>query len=249
MAKQRHLKNAPITEALIDIHVAPQPGLTFDLLKESITAADFGYYEKSPIATGQFEFKVTSDGQQPETTARSAQIGLRMHSHDEKFVAQCRLSGFTLSRMQPYDGWENLIEESKRLWAIYSERLSPARVLRLATRFINNLQLPMQMGDSYKTYLHKLVDVPDGAPQAVASFFQRFELVDVENTSHVNLTIALRESPPSPPVPVILDVDAFRLVDLSPTDSQLWEVLEHLRKLKNETFFGALTEKAAELYE
>jgi uncharacterized protein (TIGR04255 family) len=249
MAKQRHLTNAPITEALIDIHIAPQPGLTFDLLKESITAADSGYYEKGPIATVQFELKPTSDGQQPESTAHSAQVGLRMHSPDEKFVAQCRLSGFTLSRMQPYDDWENLVEESKRLWAIYRERLSPARVIRLATRFINNLQLPMQMGDSYQTYLHKLVDVPDGAPQAVASFFQRFELVDVESTSHVNLTIALRGSPPSPPVPVILDVDAFKLVDLSPADNQLWEILEHLRSLKNETFFGAITEKAAELYE
>jgi uncharacterized protein (TIGR04255 family) len=163
MAKQRHLTNAPIIEALIDIHVAPQPGLTFDLLKESITAADSGYYEKGPIATVQFDLKPTSDGQQPETTARSAQIGLRMHSHDEKFVAQCRPSGFTLSRLHPYDDWENLVEESKRLWAIYSERLLPARVIRIATRFINNLQLPMQTGDSYQTYLNKLVGVLDRA--------------------------------------------------------------------------------------
>lgn len=249
MAKQRHLEHAPITEALIDIHVAPKAELTFDLLKEAITAADFGYYEKSPIAKGRFELKLTSDGQQPETMAHSAQIGLRMHSLDERYVAQCRLSGFTLSRMQPYEDWAKLVEESKRLWAIYSERLSPRRVIRVATRYINDLQLPMEPGDSYQTYLHKLVDVPDGAPQAVASFFQRFELVDVESKSRVNLTIALRESPPNSPIAVILDVDAFQFVDLSPADNQLWEILEHLRNLKNETFFGAITEKAAELYE
>jgi len=172
-----------------------------------------------------------------------------MHSLDDKFVVQFRLRGFTLSRMQPYENWETLVQESKRLWEIYTERLAPVRVIRLATRFINNLQLPMNPGDSYQTFLRKLVDIPDGAPQAVASFFQRFELVDIQSASRVNLTIALEERLPLRPIPVMLDVDSFRLVDLSPGENGLWEILEHLRILKNETFFSTITEKAAELYE
>ena len=82
MARQRHLRNAPITEALIDIQVAPREGLTFARLRNAIGALDFGYYVKNPISQGMFSFTLASDGQ-PSTAAESAQIGLRLHSADE----------------------------------------------------------------------------------------------------------------------------------------------------------------------
>ena len=249
MARQRHLPHAPIAEALIDIQVTPRDGLTFTGLQESISAPEFGYYVKNPISEGTFGFMLTSAGTQPQTTAQAAQIGLRMHSHDEKYVVQCRLSGFTLSRLPPYEEWPNLIGEARRVWAVYTERLVPKRVTRVATRFINNLQLPMGEGGSYQEYLHKLVDVPDEAPQAVASFFQRFQLIDVPSDSHVILTLALDNTPPGGRVPVILDVDAFRVTDLALSSPDLWDFLEKLRELKNRCFFGTITEATAGLYE
>jgi len=48
---------------------------------------------------------------------------------------------------------------------------------------------------------------------------------------------------------VILDVDAFTSTNLDPTDRELWTTLERLRELKNRSFFGTITERAAELYE
>ena len=249
MARQRYLRHAPITEALIDIQVLPRDGLTFTGLQDSISAPEFGYYVKNPISEGTFGFMLTSDGKQPQTIAQAAQTGLRLHSHDEKYVVQCRLSGFTLSRLPPYDEWSNLIAEAKRVWAVYAERLLPKRVTRVATRFINNLQLLMDRGESYQKYLHKLVDVPDEAPQAVASFFQRFDLVDVASDSHVILTLALENTLAEGRVPVILDVDAFRVTDLELSSPDLWNILERLRELKNQCFFGAITEATAELYE
>lgn len=249
MAKQRHLPRAPITEALIDIQVAPRDGLTFTRLQDSISAQEFGYYVKNPISEGTFGFTLTSDGTQPQTTAQAAQTGLRLHSQDEKYVVQCRLSGFTLSRLPPYEEWPNLIREAKRVWAVYTERLVPKRVTRVATRFINNLQLPMRHEGSYQEYLHKLVDVPDGAPQAVASFFQRFHLIDVASDSHVILTLALERTSVKERVPVILDIDAFRVKDLELSSPDLWDILEKLRELKNRCFFGTITEETAGLYE
>ncbi|MGH8646161.1 MAG: TIGR04255 family protein [Gammaproteobacteria bacterium] len=249
MARQRHLPHAPITEALIDIHVEPRLDITFAGLQQTIATPEFGYYVKNPISQGTFAFKLTSAGEQPQTTAESSQIGLRLHSHDEKYVAQCRLTGFTLSRLPPYEEWSNLIRETKRVWEIYTERLAPVRVTRVATRFINNLQLPMNLGGSFQEYLHKFVDVPSEVPQAVASFLQRFQLVDVQSNALVNLTLALESTPALGPAPVVLDVDAFIVKDLNPWDEELWAILEHLRALKNQCFFGSLTERAAELYE
>ena len=251
MAKQRYLSNAPITEALIDIQVTPRAGLTFADLKDAVDASKFAYYVKSPISEGVFGFTLDLEAQRSETTASSAHVGLRLHSLDEKYVAQCRLAGFTLSRLPPYEDWNKLVNELRRVWAIYAERMAPIRVTRLATRFINNLRLPLQPGESYQKYLNKLVEVPDGAPQAVASFFQRFHLIDVESGAGVNLTLALGTIPSSGVghAPVILDVDAFSGTDLAPDDPRIWETLDRLRALKNRTFFGSITEPAAELYQ
>ncbi len=247
MAKQRHLLHAPITEALIDIQVTPREGLTFTDLKSAIDVLDYGYYVKNPISEGTFAFKLAPDGQ-PRTAAESAQVGLRLHSTDEKYVAQFRLAGFTLSRLQPYEEWGNLLGEAQRLWSIYVERLAPTRVMRIATRYINNLRLPLKTGTSFQTYVQKLVDVPDEAPQSVEAFFQRFHLVDSASGAKVILTLALEGMPAGGGAPVILDVDAFIAANLSPADRELWTILERLRELKNRSFFGTITEQAAELY-
>jgi uncharacterized protein (TIGR04255 family) len=246
MARQRHLRNAPITEALIDIQVTPREELTFAQLRSAIDAQDFGYYVKNPISV--VSFTVASDGQ-PPTAAQSAQVGLRLHSADEKYVAQFRLAGFTLSRLPPYETWENLLEEAERLWAIYVRCSAPTQVVRVATRFINNLQLPLDPGASFQIYVNKLVDVPDEAPQAVEAFFQRFRLVDAASGARLILTLALDGMSAGGPAPVILDVDAFIAVKKDPMNGEIWTVLQHLRELKNRSFFGAITEQAAELYE
>lgn len=248
MAKPRHLAHAPITEALIDIQVE-QRGLSFAALQKSFVNLDFGYYIKGSIAHGTFGFRLKDDGQQPETMAESTQIGLRLHSDDEKYVAQCRVNGFTLSRLPPYENWHALVREMKKLWSIYIDRTKPVRVVRVATRFINNLQLPFGYGESFQNYLEKFADVPEEAPQALASFFQRFQLRDVSNTKLVNLTLALESASPNLPVPVILDIEAFSHKELDTDGEELWIILEDLRNLKNQCFFGTLTKRALELYE
>lgn len=249
MARQRHLRNAPITEALVDIHVEPREGTSADTLRKAFSDLDFGYYLKGPISQGTFGFRFTNEGRQAETMADTKQVGLRLHSEDEKYVAQCRTNGFTLSRLPPYEDWSALIGEAQRVWSIYRERTNALRVTRIATRYINNLQLPMAHGESFQLYLQKFADVPDEAPQSLASFLQRFLLVDPPNSSAVNITIALESPPQDGRFPVILDIDAFTDRQLDPQSEQVWTTLECLRTLKNRCFFGSLTEKTVELYE
>jgi uncharacterized protein (TIGR04255 family) len=251
MATQRHLAHAPITEALIDFRVTPRDGLTFEELQSSVSAAtEIGYYVKGPLAEGTFGVMIPADGKQKaQVTGQAAQVGLRLHSHDEKYVAQCRLSGFTLSRLPPYEEWGNLLTETRRVWNIYVEKLRPIEVTRIATRYINNLQLPLGHRESYQKYLHKFVDVPDEAPQSVESFLERFQLVDLETDARVILTLALDKIVEPGRVPVILDVDAFALANFELANTAIWDMLETLRALKNRCFFGTITEAAAELYE
>lgn len=249
MAKQRHLKNAPITEALVDFRVEPRHALTFAELQQAFSDLDFGYYLKNAISQGTFGFRMTQDGIHSETTFPPEQIGLRLHSADEKYVAQCGIRGFTISRLPPYEDWQTLVSEARRIWSIYTTRLAPVRVTRIATRFINNLRLPLDTGTSFQIYLHKFADVPDEAPQSMTAFFQRFQLIDSASGARVNLTIALESTPPIAPVPVILDVDAFFTQTFNLDEAGMWSALEQLHELKNQCFFGSLTEQAVGLYE
>ncbi len=248
MTSPRHLANAPITEALIDVQVTLHTGFTYLGLKAAFTDVDFGYYLKSPIVEKTLAFQWAPDALPPQTRAESSEVGLRLHSHDEKYVAQCKVSGFTLSRLSPYETWESLLVETKRLWSVYRDRTTPIRVTRIATRYINNLRLPLVTGASYQDYIEKLVDVPNEAPQWVEAFFQRFQLIDATSGARVILTLALEGMLGDGPAPVILDVDAFCIADLEPADDTLWETLERLRHLKNRSFFGTLTQRAVELY-
>lgn len=249
MARQRFLANAPITEALIDLHVAPRDGLSYEGLSPALDASGFGYYVKGPISLGTFQMRLPGDGTDAEASGASRRIGLRMHSTDERYVAQFRVEGFTLSRLPPYEDWEHLVAETRRVWDVYVQRLQPKRVTRIATRYINNLRLPLEQGASFQRYLNKLVEVPDEAPQAVAAFLQRFQLVDTTTRASANLTLALNEYQSDVPAPVILDIDAFASADLDPGDPEIWQRLDQLRELKNRCFFGTITEQAAELYE
>jgi uncharacterized protein (TIGR04255 family) len=246
---ERHLEHAPITEALIDIQVEPKPGLAFADVQEAFGDPDFGYYVKNPISEGTFAFGMFSDGQPIPPTTASAIVGLRLHSPDEKYVLQIRPNRLTLSRLPPYENWATLVGEAKRLWELFIAKLSPKLVVRIAARYINNLQLPMHTGDSFQDYIVNLVDVPGGAPQAVEAFQQRFQLYDHPSGTRVILTLTLDGLAPQGIAPVILDVDVFKITSANPIDPGIWGVLEKIKELKNRCFFSTLTEKALECYE
>ena len=114
MAKQRHLDNAPIIEALADFQVVPSRIFNLSQFEEAMSELDFGYYVKNPITQGSFRFQLNAEPLQTETTTQSAHIGLRLHSQDEKYVAQFRFSGLTLSRLPPYESWSSLISETSQ---------------------------------------------------------------------------------------------------------------------------------------
>lgn len=251
MAKPHHLKNAPIREALIDLRVTPKPGLTFEQLQAAVEGKFAGYHDRGAILQQIFEVRVDTEAQSHGTSHNSRTVGLRLHSVDERYVLQCQIQGFTLSRLPPYEDWNHLVAETRRLWVIYCEALRPQAVVRYAARFINDLQLPLKAGESYQKYLKKLVDLPDGAPQAVSRFLQRFELVDTSRNVNVNLTLAMQSQylVGGAPVPVVLDIDCHAQAELPPDSQEIWDRVAQLREVKNESFFGLLTDSAVELYE
>lgn len=77
---------------------------------------------------------------------------------------------------------------------------------------------------------------------------QQFQLSDPVTNARVVLTLALNGTDPEGRVPVVLDIDAFKLTNIPPKDPSIWDEMLTLKKLKNDCFFGTLTDKAKELY-
>jgi uncharacterized protein (TIGR04255 family) len=251
MATIRPLARAPIIEALIDMRVQTPEEMSVEKLEKTLEAPDFGYHKKGPIVRGNFGVALNTEESPaaPQMHANTAIIGVRAHSSDEKYVAQFTVDGFTLSRLTPYESWEALVEEAKRVWSIYLASVAPIRINRVATRYINNLQLPIKPGDRFERYLAGLPKMPPDYPQTVSSFFQRFVIYDEQCGATAILTQALEQITEAQPLPVILDIDVFRETKFPVESPEVWQYLSELRSLKNRCFFGALTEEAVELYQ
>jgi uncharacterized protein (TIGR04255 family) len=248
MGEFPHLRRAPITEAVIDFRVEPATGITVDALADAVKARGYlGYVPKGFVIRGEFGFSFKAETEQVAHEGRAIKTGVRLHSPDEKYVAQLNIDGFTLSRLEPYESWEMLIAETRRIWRSYTECLGPGLIIRIATRYVNNLRLPFT--PNLEPFLRLLPNIPPRLPQVLSEFLQRYVLQDAGIQAAVIVTEALTGASPDKPLPVILDIDAFRFVKLTLEDDAVWRYLEQLRDLKNRVFFGSLTPQGMELYQ
>lgn len=248
MARVRsHLPNAPIKEGLIDFRVVKRADLELSALELLVARLEPDYLKKGPIVELEANLSVSAEGEGSAKTSSRA-LGIRFHSRDEKYVAQFQLEGFTLSRLAPYETWDKLLAEAQRLWVLYVQCVAPGNVRRVATRFINNLQLPMQQGEEFESFLAAPPKIPRALPQRMAAFLQRVVIHDAESDILANLAQVLQPGVSTERVPVILDIDVYCLTDLVPSSDELWTRLEQLRAFKNRAFFESLTERAVELY-
>jgi uncharacterized protein (TIGR04255 family) len=248
MARYRHLRNAPITEALIDLRVQSSRKIDAVGLEELTKELRNSYMLKGPIRVGEVNFEST---QEFAVKVATQELGFRFHSTDEKFVAQFQHQGFTLSRLAPYTDWTHLKGETQRLWPLYVDVVKPERVVRIACRYINNLSLSMRLGQDFSDFLTAAPDVPRALPQTLMSFMQRVVIAHPEIKAITILTQLLEPNAAAAidKVPVILDVDVQCQEQFDPGDPGMWECLERLRELKNAAFFESITETAAVLYE
>ncbi|HEY9824765.1 MAG TPA: TIGR04255 family protein [Stenomitos sp.] len=247
MTQTRHYSNAPITEALVDLRILPmgESGLkTLQGLRPSLEI-DYPEYEEIVVAQGQFQ----QTGSKVTATATQSPSGYRFISANGKQVFQARLDGFTLSQLKPYKNWETLRNEAKRLWELYRQAAQPKSIERIAVRYINRLDLPLEASKTlnFKDYLRTVPEVSNDMLQGVTSYFMQLQIPQ----NDLNATLLLNEAiiPPSQDdfVSVILDIDLFCTSTFSVDDSIHWNLLDEFRVRKNQIFEACITHKLREL--
>lgn len=248
MATYRHLANAPITEAIIDLRVRLPSGFQVTELSSLREMVQDRYPDgkERRLITGGFGMKAGKPVIQPPED--KGIDGYVLRSADNKQVAQFSKGGFTLSRLKPYTHWEDILAEAKDLWQLYVAKASPELVTRIAVRYINQLNIPLPI-NNFTRYLTAPPNIPDTIPQAMSHFLTRVVVHDVELDTTANITQALQKSPSPDYVTIILDIDTYKQKERGFDESDIWLTLGQLRDLKNRIFFDSITEETARLFE
>ena len=244
MATGQPYKNAPITEAIIDLQIKPGTGLALSDIERAWQDEETRYPTKSSIMFAIGEMEV---GEQVSASARSQQTGFKYSSSDGKSIFQSRLNGFTLSRLAPYESWEPFCAEARRLWTAYRERLRPDKVSRLAVRYINRIDLPAQQAE-LKDYFRTSPEISPELPQVMEQFFMRVMLRQDDVRARSVINMAPVQSPHPGGVSIVLDIDLFRDEEVPQKEAEIWSIFEKMREKKDQILEACITDRTMELF-
>jgi len=245
MARLReHLRNAPIVEAVIDIRVLRGPDVSPDTFAGLATSIGRKYSQVDSIHSFEARFGIES-GKILDPAQRRADLGWRYQAGKE--VAQFRVDGFTFSRLEPYTTWEDVFGEAFRLWEIYFGLANPAQLTRIAVRYINRMRVSGSR--SINDFLEAPPTLPPPIPPVIKEFLTRVHVADEPRSSAAVIVQALEPQIDPHVMSLLLDIDAYRELNLAPTDPDLPALFQQLRELKNEIFYASITERSAEMYQ
>jgi uncharacterized protein (TIGR04255 family) len=245
MSKPVHLKNAPITEAVIDFRVRIPTGVSLDHFRVAHESFANDYPRREERHSTEFSLPIGGAPTAP-STKRSVQ-GYFFHSHDGLQIVQFRLDGFTFSRLRPYHTWDAFLSEALRLWKVYEKVVNHAEISRVAVRYINHIRLPLPV--ELHEHLTAPPAVPSAWPQSMTEFLTRVALIDQATKLNSIVTQASEEGVDPTVGTVILDIDCFASEPFVGGGGDLKGTLEKLRDLKDRIFLNSLTPRALAEFE
>lgn len=240
---------APIVEAVIDIKTRFKSPLSRDSLESfaSRLHADFPRKEDINIITvdvthhkeGQVDVDVEPD---------SGFVGLKLHKADNSRILQIKNNGLTLSHLAPYSSWETFSSEAKALWNEFSRHTGSTEVFRLATRFINKIDVPHSMFD-LQDYFHIYPHLPEekGREAHLAHFVMQLKCPQPDIDCMAQVAQASINSGDPNSVSFLLDIDIFHESSLKADSEEIWTKLDVIRDRKNELFESYISDLTREL--
>lgn len=240
---QNHYNNAPITEAIIDLHceLPNSPGLK-DLL--GVRAQLGGSYPK------QEELRSVAARFAPGSSVTSAEelVGYRFLNNDGNRIALVRRDGLAFSWLAPYDRWESFRTEARRVWEIYSSVLNPTQVTRVGVRYVNRIDVPVSAGQGIELddYFRTGARIAPELPQQLDAYFIRLQL-PLSLLKGMLIITQAGVPPPSPlTVSTLLDIDAV-VSGVSVDSATAWKIVDDLRAEKNLAFESSITDRVRDL--
>ena len=237
--------SAPIREAVFDIRIDKlNISNVADLLKiKELVSDQFPIEKKRHNITGTFQF---SPDKPFESKGKSDITGFVFLSEDSSRQLQVRNDGFTLNILKPYEDWDTHFELFIKYWENYNELFKPNNIIRIATRFINRIEIPIPF-ENFQDFVTNMPPIPECLPQSYSNFFMQTQVPCHDGIRNTVLTETI-EPVENDILPFILDIDVFQEMKLSNSVSELTDDFTEIRKIKNQIFENCITDKARKLF-
>lgn len=243
MAQSINYPNAPIVEAVIDLRVKTSEGFSREVLDRFIKETS-GEYQNTEI---QREIQIVADATDASVRRVAHDTGVRVRSSDGRHIVQARADGFAFSRLAPYESWAPFVAAAKQMWARYRHVFRPTQVWRVATRYVNKIDIPLpirDLSDFFRTHLK----VSEDLPQSLLDYRFQFAFPESTTGSRVNVMQGFFPSEQQDRISVILDIDVFTTDEFSLDEDRIWAKVESFRNVKNRTFEDCITHRTRELF-
>lgn len=235
-------KNAPITEAALDIRVRLPKDVTVDVL-EHLKDENYPTLHDQRV---NVEVKLNVAEQAVDTVKKA--IGFAYKSPDGRQLFQARTDGFTHNRLRPYQEWPLFAAEARRLWRKYKDLARPEMIELLGLNYVNHIFVPH--GVDFSEYLRVYLEVPSELPQQLNALSFGFQATWPKSDGILTyLGQAI-----GPPIKegfatLVLSIQAFRPLQRPAAEieeEKIWATFEQLREIKNAIFEACITDKVRE---
>lgn len=244
MKERIRYSKAPITEAIIDFRLNLPAETSLKDLRDLFPKIQDDYPNQEEYSIWEQQIAVGESDTIPPTQEN---LGYIYSTSDRKQVLIAAKNGFTFSRLAPYDRWETFRDEAQRLWNIYNSAVPVETLTRIATRYINRIDIPLPVVD-LKDFLRTVPEVSPDLPQSLNGYFMQLQIPQEDIQAMVILNQAI--IPPSNPdvTSILLDIDVSKESYLLLEDD-FWEDLEILHTKLDSVFESCITDKVRELIE
>ena len=240
-------KRPPITEAVIELGF--EPAISQTAMHRFVRSVRGEY----PISEQTYEigaeFQILGPGKDPMVTPMQRFSGYKISGQDFADLIMLTPNRISNIRAAPYLGWEELIERTKKNYTRLKRVAGYRKLVRMATRYMNRIDIPIEGRDSVTTEDYLLINprVPADI-STLNSFTTRFVGVVPDVECQVIVNVGTVPSPLIDHISLLLDIDLIKEQNLPSRDDEFWDALAILRTRKNSLFEAFITDNARELF-
>jgi uncharacterized protein (TIGR04255 family) len=244
-ATSKRYKSAPIVEAVIELRVTTD-AMDQPSLQRLATALKTDFPKQAAMQRVRMGIQAEQGRPIGQSMSQSV-IGMRLTRDDDSRVLQIRNEGWAYSHLAPYTDWKTFRAEALPLWREYRTACPDAKLTRCGLRYINRFDIPgerIEPEDYFQLYPH----VPELPQKDVISMEMMLQIPQHDLECAARISQAMLPEPAIPNhLPIILDVDIFRIGIEGWSDDEAWSFLDKMRERKNEIFEGCITDRTREL--
>lgn len=180
--------------------------------------------------------------------------GIRLSSKDQADVVVVLPQSIVASRLAPYLGWDVFCKDVMNVWKKWRQVQKNIPLTRVGARYINRIDIPISFDNSYINIADYLTIFPENTVyngEPLSNYFIYITKHTPFKNWFVNITSTVQQPAPMiDRISLILDIDVYYQQDefFFKEDSDLMNVLEEARRIKNEVFQQIITNKTEELF-